>query len=142
MLERIVYISAAREPQTEESVGRILDVSRSRNAANHITGLLIGGGAWWMQLIEGETDKLEPIWQSIRADPRHDPVVMVQRRAVRQRSFTGWSLQFRDTDDESFGTLLEELTGSIADPRLRNQVRRFADTFLKPGADFPDFGAD
>jgi hypothetical protein len=134
VLERIAYISAAAEEQTAASVGAILEVSRSRNLAAGVTGLLIGGGHWWMQLIEGERPSLEPIWNSIRFDRRHSPVVLVQRRPIRQRSFSDWALQFREAQDHGFGDLLEELTGGVADPRLRDQVRRFAELFLaSPG---------
>ncbi|WP_300974736.1 BLUF domain-containing protein [Sphingomonas sp. LHG3406-1] len=130
MLERLVYISAAREPQTPDAVARILDVSRQRNASADVTGLLIGGNQWWMQLLEGETPSLEPVWQSIRHDPRHDPVVLVLRRPIDSRDFAGWSLQFRDAGDKHFGTLLRELTDGLTDERLQHQILKFGATFL------------
>ena len=132
MLERIVYISAGAEEQTEEAVEAILSVSRARNAIAGVTGLLVGGGNWWIQLLEGERPALEPVWTSIRNDPRHSPVVLVQRRPLRHRGFAGWSMQFERSDDEGFTARLEELTGGIGDPRLKDQVRRFYRLFLKP----------
>ena len=132
MLERIVYISACAQEQTDQSVEAILSVSRARNVAAGITGLLIGGGNWWMQLLEGERPKLEPVWASIRNDPRHSPVVMVQRRPLRGRAFHGWSLQFQRSNDDVFATQLDELTGGISDPRLKDQVKRFHRLFLQP----------
>jgi hypothetical protein len=134
VLERIVYISAVTEEQSEPNVAAILSVSRARNAVQGVTGLLIGGGGWWLQMIEGERSRLEPVWQSIRGDHRHDPVVLVQRRAIRGRSFAGWDLQFRWEQDGRFLPLVEELTGGVGDPRLRSQVLRFAELFLEaPG---------
>jgi hypothetical protein len=57
-----------------------------------------------------------------------------QRRPILQRSFSDWALQFRKAEDSGFDELLEELTGGVGDPRLREQVRRFAQLFLtSPG---------
>ncbi len=132
MLNRIVYISESVEPQTEESVERILDISRSRNGACGITGLLIGGAAWWMQVLEGEASSLDPVWQSICVDPRHSPVILVQRRQIPRRSFPEWSMQYRREPEESFDELLEQLVGRIPDPRLRAQIAGFCEVFAKP----------
>jgi hypothetical protein len=134
MLERIVYISASRIRQTEKSVAAILSVARARNTAAEVTGLLLGGGAWWLQLLEGERPKLEPVWQSIRSDPRHNPVLLVQRRPIRRRGFGDWAMQYRTSEGEEFDQLVEELTGGITDPRLRDQLLRFSRIYLAPDA--------
>jgi hypothetical protein len=130
MLEQLVYISAAQERQTPELVASVLAVSRERNAANGISGLLVGGGNWWLQLIEGERPALEPVWQSILRDRRHHQVVLVQRRGVRRRSFGDWSMGYREAEDGDFDQLVDELTGGIGDPRLKDQIGRFVQHFL------------
>lgn len=132
MLERLVYISAAAEQISEQMVEHILDVSRARNAAAGVTGLLIGGSNWWMQVLEGELPRLEPIWASIRSDARHSPVVLVQRRPRRSRSFGDWSLQFQWSSDEAFEERLLSLTEDLSEPRLKEQVREFHRLFLRP----------
>ena len=134
MLDRIVYFSESVEPQTVESVDRILDISRSRNGGCGITGLLIGGASWWMQVLEGEASSLEPVWQSIRIDPRHSPVILVQRRKITRRSFPDWSMQYRREPEESFDASLEQWVGGIPEPRLRDQIARFSEVFAKPAA--------
>lgn len=131
MLERIVYISAGAEKQSRQAIDRILSVSRSRNAAAGLTGLLIGGGNWWMQVLEGERPALEPVWTSIRNDPRHSPVVLVQRRPLCSRAFPDWAMQFQRSDNEGFVARLEELTGGIGDAKLKDQVQRFHRLFLQ-----------
>jgi hypothetical protein len=130
MLERIVYISMASQAQTAETVDGILQVARARNAALDITGLLIGGGRWWLQLLEGNRSDLDPVWQSIRKDPRHRHVVLVQRRPLRHRSFPDWSMKFRRDPDAAFMASVDELTGGISDPRLKDQVLRFSKVFV------------
>jgi hypothetical protein len=129
-LERIVYVSMAAEAQTSDTIDSILTVSRARNAEQGITGLLIGGGRWYLQLLEGECACLEPVWQSIRKDPRHRHVVLVQRRPLRHRAFADWAMKFRRGQDEEFMASVEELTGGIGDPRLKDQVLRFSKVFV------------
>ena len=130
MLERIVYISIAAEPMTDDSVSAILDVSRARNGQQGVSGLLIGGNGWWMQVLEGEPDNMAPIWTSIRNDPRHQSIVLVQQRSIGRRDFARWSMKYRkETGD--FEDALQQLTEPVSDPRLRAQLTRFGDTFLR-----------
>jgi hypothetical protein len=130
VLERIVYVSMAAKAQTPDTIDAILSVSRARNAAQGVTGLLIGGGRWYLQLLEGERPSLDPVWQSIRNDGRHRYVVLVQRRPLRQRSFADLAMQFRQGRDDEFMASVEELTGGIGDPRLKDQVLRFSKVFV------------
>jgi len=129
-LQRLLYISTARQPLTQDEIDEILRTSRRNNAAVAVTGLLVVGGRRFMQALEGPTEAVERVYQRICADPRHFAVVMLNREPIERRRFDDWAMGYRAGADPS-GTALPEvvrsLTATIEDPTLRAYFTSFAD---------------
>ena len=103
-MRRIVYISTATGMPAAE-VDRIVAAAEQGNFERQITGFLIYNGRNFLQLIEGERRSLEPVWNSIRADPRHSPVVLVGQAYwaglldwIRDTLVTGGAVDASDLD--------------------------------------------
>lgn len=68
-------------------LGDILAVSRRNNGRDGITGYLVSDGAWFLQILEGDHEKVMAALVRIRFDARHSDVAVISTREIRTRSF-------------------------------------------------------
>ena len=80
---RIVYCSRSRltgsRADIEMGIRRILAAARQRNNAARLTGALTFTDSCFAQVLEGDLDDLAPVFTSIRRDPRHIDVKMLEQ---------------------------------------------------------------
>ncbi len=132
---RIIYVSVETSRFTRQGLEELLEQSREKNTRVGITGLLIYKGGSFMQVLEGEEDKVKAVFESIRNDPRHQRVVAVVQEPIEARDFPEWSMAFREIDptrDEippAFSDLLHrpwsELDLEIHPDMIRSFIRVF-----------------
>lgn len=70
----------------------LLAQSRARNERRGITGLLLYGPRLYVQLLEGEYDTIQALYQRILADPRHHGLVKLADKAIAARSCPDWAM--------------------------------------------------
>lgn len=75
-----------------EQLRAILDVSRRNNRRDGITGYLISDGDWFLQILEGDHEKVMAALVRIRFDQRHSDLTVISTREIRNRSFPHWSM--------------------------------------------------
>jgi hypothetical protein len=105
MLHHIIYMSRAVRPLSDAELQGLLEQCRRDNARLHVTGVLFYSHGNIAQLIEGEPQVLEPLYQRIAQDPRHSNVTKMSDKAIAQRSFAEWSMAFHPLEMDSFQTL-------------------------------------
>jgi hypothetical protein len=98
MLIRLLYVSRAVGPQTGTVTASILLKARANNARQGIGGVLLQGQGLYLQVLEGERDRVHRLYASIVADSRHQDVQMLHLEEVTQRRFAGWSMAHVDLD--------------------------------------------
>lgn len=103
-----VYTSEATREIGPQELERILAVSRERNAAAGVTGMLVCTGAAFFQVLEGEAADVEAVYARIARDPRHRDLRRVVVESIAQRGFAEWSMGEAQVGDEE----LRALTGS------------------------------
>lgn len=94
MLERLVYQSTASHEFGSLHLFNLLTQARIRNTRLGITGHLLYFKGQFTQCIEGPSDSIEQLWQSLRRDDRHHDVALLARMRVEERRFTEWSMAF------------------------------------------------
>ena len=94
MLRRLAYVSFPAADLSPTEVSRIIQVSRSRNAAHGITGVLVYTGTDFAQLIEGRPDTVEQLWRNIRADKRHHGITAFLDEPTGQPWFETWRMGY------------------------------------------------
>lgn len=92
----LLYASKSLVPSDdpEGAIAALVDVSRTRNAAADITGCLISADGRFAQILEGKRGAVETLMQSIRRDPRHTDIAILEERPVAERQFAGWALGY------------------------------------------------
>lgn len=129
----IVYMSRAVRPLSDQDLQLLLDQCRNDNARRQVTGVLFYSHGNIAQLIEGEREVLEPLFEKISRDGRHSNVVKLVDKPIGMRSFPDWSMAFHPLEPTGFealqGFLLPQhlpeppSTLTIADAMLVDLVR-------------------
>lgn len=95
-LIQVVYCSAATDEPTLDSVEHLLRVSQRRNEKLGITGMLLCAGRSFLQVIEGEKNKVDQLVSAIEKDERHRNITVILREPIAKRSFGDWTMGYAD----------------------------------------------
>jgi hypothetical protein len=91
MVMQVIYMS---QPfgYDESTLSGILSVAHRNNPRYGVTGALICRHDVYLQLIEGDADAVDPLFQRISADDRHLAVTLLGRAEVSGRLFPDWAM--------------------------------------------------
>ena len=92
MLVTLLYVSQPVGPVTTTMTSLILEISKSYNKRENITGILCQGSGLWMQILEGERSKVNVLYSRIMADRNHHNVELLSMEEITQRRFGEWSM--------------------------------------------------
>jgi hypothetical protein len=70
----------------------IVSTARERNAEAKISGFLMFDRMRYHQILEGDTDKVNVLYERIKADRRHTNVETLALTAISARGFPDWSM--------------------------------------------------
>jgi len=91
-LRQLIYVSALSPHAEPACVVDILRVSASRNALNHITGMLLYAQGSFLQVLEGDPLTLSKLYLKICNDPRHTQALKLVEFEIDEREFGQWSM--------------------------------------------------
>ncbi len=94
MLERLLYRSKANNTLGSLHLFNMLSEARSRNAALGITGHLLYTEEVFVQCIEGPTESISALWDSLQSDARHHDIELLARGPIQERRFSDWNMAF------------------------------------------------
>jgi hypothetical protein len=92
MLVRLFYISRANVAMTSTVTSTILESARVHNRVAGITGVLCQGQGLFIQVLEGERNSVNRLYNTLIKDKRHKDVEMVAIEEVQERKFPNWSM--------------------------------------------------
>ena len=127
----VLYRSRATQAPTETDLLALLDWSRTYNAQQQITGLLLYSDGRFVQLFEGPESAVQALYARIQQDPRHTQVVTVSDGPAPQRWFADWHMAFGYVDAPELRQVLgvvetqTPLLSSITDPHLQTLLHAF-----------------
>ncbi len=92
-LERVLYTSRARGNSDSLLMQvDILATSQRNNARDDLTGALLIHDGRFLQVLEGAAQALDRLMTRLAGDPRHDDVVVIERKPIPARVFSGWTI--------------------------------------------------
>ena len=98
-VHQLFYVSSAAGFVTEITIDEILEKARDFNEKNGITGVLLFRAGIFLQLLEGEQDIIQALFNLIEKDKRHENVVKLFDTDGNQRLFEDWSMGYRKVED-------------------------------------------
>lgn len=99
MLYHLSYASNQADDLTSSDLREILEVARSTNEKNDVTGLLLHRDKSFMQVLEGDEKTVKDLYSQIAGDARHKDVEILFSEPVEKREFSDWSMAFTELDD-------------------------------------------
>ena len=135
VLFSLVYTSRAVAPMSRDDLTGLLQQARAHNPAARLSGILLYRNQTFVQLLEGQRNRVEPLYDAIRRDPRHHKVTTVSTREQLDRQFPDWSMAFDNLDEQpvdvpGWSDLLDKpRTPSSAEAGL---VRELLELFDRP----------
>ena len=93
------YLSQSKLDWTDEAIDELLERSKRNNATRKITGAMIYANGYFMQLIEGPQIAVDELYSAIEADPRHEVLSLLHNQEIKDRHFSDWAMEHRDSDD-------------------------------------------
>jgi hypothetical protein len=104
------YLSKAVDVFSDHDLDQLLTNCRRNNAAASVTGALLYHNGYFMQLIEGQLDAINAIYDRIQADPRHEVLSVLFEDEISARFFPDWTMAYRAAEDmplDSLNTIYE-----------------------------------
>lgn len=93
-MHRLIYLSQAVSPLSDDHLLQLLERARHFNKAHAITGILLYGSHKFMQVLEGDEATVHALYARIRLDQRHRNVQLYRDQPCAQRTFGQWQMAF------------------------------------------------
>jgi len=139
----LIYSSVATDSFDDDALADLLAQSRTANARNDVTGMLLFRNGYFLQLLEGPDAAVRGKMATIKTDPRHTKVTMLVEELIEERQFPEWTMAFAPTseadldDVPGYRSTFEDVEAvstespapgtvpSVASPALRELIRWF-----------------
>lgn len=91
---QMVYISAQTVDFDEEALRELLAVARKNNHALGVSGMLLYHQGSFIQVLEGDQDVVERLFEKIELDDRHTNTTVIFRGHAEERTFDEWAMGY------------------------------------------------
>ena len=89
----LIYTSVSPEGLTENGLLEIQLEAQKHNTSIGVTGMLVYYDREIMQILEGDQETVETLYESICHDERHTLVEVFYSGEIKQRAFSDWSME-------------------------------------------------
>jgi len=94
----LIYVSTAVNKMDNDELALLLKEFRDNNVSLDITGMLLYKNKNFMQMLEGKKGTVLELYEKIKKDERHNPVLTIMMGDIPERNFENWSMGFCNMD--------------------------------------------
>jgi len=91
-LVHCIYCSAATSALKPAELQSLLDECRRKNAAAGISGMLLYHSGSFFQVLEGEQETVDALYEKINLDKRHRRTTKIIFEPIEARNFGAWTM--------------------------------------------------
>lgn len=127
----ISYVSTAAPSLSISEVEAILKMSTSNNNNCNITGILLYSSGNFFQVLEGEKEAVNALFEKIAKDERHYDLIPVFKKEIRRQQFKEYESDFLSLDSAYRNEDIDLYMSHInkLDPSIQNSVKYILDNF-------------
>jgi len=122
-LTQLIYVSSAVTLFSEQTLNEMLILARNANRRHQITGLLLYKDGNFMQVIEGNKNDIEQLYNNICRDRRHTGIILLVKEAIEQREFFDWSMGFKNLSSSEVDGFSNFLSTTATDKLLPGNAK-------------------
>ena len=104
-MNHLIYVSKEAYPLKQSDLDDILELSSKNNKEKEITGMLLYIEGRFFQVLEGEKETIEELYNYITIDPRHKDVTLIATGRHEKRIFNKWSMRFNRITEREFSRI-------------------------------------
>lgn len=94
-LVQFIYCSASTKADFNPTeLNTLLAECRVKNAKADVTGMLLYHDRTFFQVLEGDRDVVEPLFEKIGKDKRHDRITKILVEPIEDRAFAAWTMGY------------------------------------------------
>lgn len=97
---QITYISTPSRPISTDDLMDILNGARTNNVNIGVSGMLLFTGSNFIQTLEGDEKVVEDLISTIKKDPRHKDLRVIEKKKITSREYAEWTMGFKRIDQE------------------------------------------
>ncbi len=105
----IIYSSVAAIHLSAKDITNILHSAQDFNARHHITGCLLYHNGEFLQVLEGDKEIVQALYQKIALDPRHTHSKILAEGDKEERAFDQWQMAFHQLSEDDIEHMGREL---------------------------------
>ncbi len=96
---QLAYVSGATSAFSVNALRRLAGGAARSNRLSNITGMLLYHNQRFLQLLEGDRQRVSELFTRICQDDRHDSILVLMQRSVPVRQFPTWSMKLAQVDE-------------------------------------------
>ncbi len=101
-MKRLTYISDFSRSLTRKEIEGIGKISQTNNSREGITGVLLSCSGIFFQILEGEEEAIDNLYEKILQDDRHHKILCLKSELnVSERRFPEWSMEVIVLDENN-----------------------------------------
>ena len=100
---QLTYRSKAVQGIQKKHIIEIVEEAKAFNKRSGITGCLVFDKGYFVQILEGDKDTVEALYQSIKQDNRHNHFDILSTGWADERLFSSWDMGYVAMDDLMMG---------------------------------------
>lgn len=138
---QLIYASATTKPLSQRDLVELLKITRQKNSAADISGMLLYQDGSFLQVLEGPDKNVDALYAKIQKDSRHTNFLLLSRETILKKEFEDWSMGFVDTTNvaeqiEGFVDYRAHLkTQTLDKARAHTVLKKFQEGLWRRAAD-------
>lgn len=128
----ISYVSTANIDLQKQGVNDIMNETNFYNKGHEVTGILLYNERSFFQLIEGEKEIIQPLYDKIIKDSRHKDIIKFLEKPVSRPAFDGYLTDFITDSNKFDQNLLKNYLNyiEVLDPESRKSLKRVIELMM------------
>ncbi|MGM0933158.1 MAG: BLUF domain-containing protein [Bacteroidota bacterium] len=128
----ISYVSTANIDLQQQGVNDIMNETNIYNKGQEITGILLYNERSFFQLIEGEKEIIQPLYEKIIKDSRHQDIIKFLEKPVFRPAFDGYLTDFITDSNKFDPALLKDYLHyiEVLEPESQKSLKRVIELMM------------
>jgi hypothetical protein len=94
-MKYIVYMSTSVRLLSDTELNALLQQCRENNQEHNLTGMLLYSDGTFVQVLEGDSERVDDTYAKIMEDDRHKNIIKLDEGKLDKRLFPEWNMGFR-----------------------------------------------